>query len=196
MLGSIIMRSRLVICLVLIVLAESTARSWAVQDGEIFGHRTPKDKRPQVSEVALVQEALAGFVSGVQHGMPGVAAEYFAPEILPGPLSGREELDQFYAAIRSMKSVGDNPILLIVMPRISFKGGKASVDCCVIWYFQNKNGEIIEITDREHLTLAKQSGRYRIIESSLSPVVLTQCNSKESLSNAIRKNKAQERMGD
>lgn len=151
----------------------------------------------QLSEKALVKKALAGFIYGVQHNMPGIAREYYAPDKMLRASSDAEKSDEVCStAMRMMKSVEGDPIVMIAKPRITFQDGKANVDCCLIWHFQNESNEIIRLTKKEHFVLARNDMCYTIIESKLASVVFTHWNSRKSLEAALHEDRAQEEVRD
>lgn len=138
------------------------------------------------SERALVQEALAGFIYGVQHNMPGIVSDYYSPPKAASAGAEQQMLgDLGNAAIRSMRRSGDDPIVVAVRPRVSFQGGGASVDCCLVWHFTNANDETVRIVSKERFSMVKSGDRYRISGSTVVPIILAHWNNRKALENEL-----------
>jgi hypothetical protein len=159
-------------------------------------NKLSKRRSNQLSEKALVQKSLAGFIYGIQHNMPGYALEYFMAEgfsVSADPKKGPNS--DFYTAIRAMKGVGNKPILIMAKPRITIIENSAIVDCHLIWHFCNNRNETIRMKRKERFILVKEGGEYRITGAELTPLVIGNCNDGESLTKAIREMQTREGIG-
>ena len=84
--------------------------------------------------------------------------------------AARDELRIFF---QSHGATDGKPLIYIADPEITWDGERALVECVVLWFVRDKNGNHFRWRENETFELTKIGGKYIITNAKTTPLVMT-----------------------